>query len=153
MTIFMEITLLLSHTVTLECTYSPLQCSYRWFAALSNHSFKLQYRAGKQNLEADDLSRWPHGVLLDDAQSKKGQERIARFTQHHLADTETQEVVNHDAIRAIRGSHLVGVANDSCSSNCGITLVESLTVSADAIPESYVAGDQHGIPSLSHLEL
>lgn len=61
-------------------------------------------------------------------------------------------MVNQDVVKAI----CVGAANDPCSSNFGITLVESLTVSADAIPECYVAEDQHGlpvIPSLSHSEL
>lgn len=65
-------------------------------------------------------------------------------------------MVNQDAVKAICESHLVGVKNDLCSSNCGITLVESLTVSADIIPESFAAEDQHGlpvIPSLSHSEL
>lgn len=34
--------------------------SHRWLAALSTFSFKLQYRAGRHNLDADYLSRRPH---------------------------------------------------------------------------------------------
>lgn len=145
-----------SNPLTYILTTARLDATgYRWLAALSNFSFKLQYRAGKQNLDADGLSRRPHGELLNDAHSKKEQERIARFTKRHLADTENQEVLNQDAVKAICESQLV-VANDPCSSQCGIALVESLTVSADAIPESFVAEGQHGlpvIPPLSHSEL
>ena len=35
--------------------------SYRWLAALSTFSFDIKYRAGKQNQDADGLSRRPHG--------------------------------------------------------------------------------------------
>lgn len=143
-----------SNPLTYILTSARLDATgYRWLAALSNYSFKLQYRAGKQNLDADGLSRRPHGKILVDAQSKKEQERIVRFPQRHLADPEIQ-VVNQDAVKAICESHLVGLTNDPWST--GITLVESLTVSVDAIPESYVAEDQHGlpvIPSLSHADL
>ncbi len=38
-------------TAILEAT------SYCWLAALSTFSFKLQYRAGKLNIDADSLSR------------------------------------------------------------------------------------------------
>lgn len=141
-----------SNPLTYILTTARLDATgYRWLAALSNYSFKLQYRAGKQNLDADGLSRWPHGELLNDAHSKK--ERIARFTERHLADATDQEI-DQDAVKAICESHLVIVASDS--SNCDITLVESLTVSTDAIRESYVEEDRHGlpvVPSLSHSEL
>ena len=41
--------------------------SYRWLSALSTYNFKLQYRAGTQNQDADGLSRQPQGELQDDA--------------------------------------------------------------------------------------
>lgn len=59
--------------------------SYRWLAALSTFNFQLQYRAGKLNSDADDLSRRPHGELLNDTVSQKEQERIQRFTETHLS--------------------------------------------------------------------
>jgi hypothetical protein len=37
---------------------------YRWLSALSTFSFKLQFRAGKQNIDADALSRRPHSELM-----------------------------------------------------------------------------------------
>lgn len=72
----------------------------------------------------------PH---LDDSQSQKEQDRMSCFTKQYLA-----------------------TPSDSLSSHCSITLVESLAISTDAIPDSYVTEDQHGlpvIPSLSHLDL
>lgn len=44
--------------------------SYRWLSDLSTFTFKLQGRAGKQNVDADALSRCPHGDLLDDCLSQ-----------------------------------------------------------------------------------
>lgn len=82
--------------------------SQRWLSALSNYAFALQYRADKQISKIKMLtsSRWPHGELLNDAQSKKDQERISRFTQGHLANMETTEVVNQDVAQAICRSQL-----------------------------------------------
>ena len=31
--------------------------SHRWVASLANHNFRLHYRAGKANIDADALSR------------------------------------------------------------------------------------------------
>lgn len=60
--------------------------SYRWLSSLSTYNFKLQYRAGSQNQDADGLSRRPHGELLDDLASQKERERIKQFTLHHLME-------------------------------------------------------------------
>lgn len=120
--------------------------SYRWLAALSNFSFKLQYRAGKQNLDADGLSRRPHNGHLDDSQSQKEQDCISCFTQQHLADSSSTEVISLDVVDAICQGCLVKASPDSDPSHSTITLVESLALSADAIPDSYVVEDQHGLP-------
>lgn len=45
--------------------------SHRWLAALSTYNFKLQYRAGSQNRDADALSRRPHHQPLDDLCQKE----------------------------------------------------------------------------------
>ncbi len=61
-----------SNPLTYILTSAKLDAtSYRWLASLSNFSFKLQYRAGKQNLDADALSRRPHDDSWDDSQSQK----------------------------------------------------------------------------------
>lgn len=44
----------------------------------------------------------------------------------------TTEVVNQDVAQAICQSQL---EKNPCAGECGITLVESLAVSADAVPE------------------
>ena len=141
-----------SNPLTYILTSAKLDAtSYRWLAALSTFSFKLQYRAGNQNLDADGLSRRPHELYLDEGQSEKEKDRISRFAQQHLADGSLEDV-SSDVVTAICQSSMVRTLNDPYD----LTLVESLTVSADAIPESYVEENGHGlpvIPSLSHLDL
>ncbi|KXJ23610.1 Retrovirus-related Pol polyprotein from transposon opus [Exaiptasia diaphana] len=44
---------------------------HRWFAALANYNFKIHYRPGKRNADADALSRRPHESV-----SVVGQESI-----------------------------------------------------------------------------
>ena len=130
--------------------------SYRWLAALSNFSFKLQFRAGKLNLDADGLSRRPHEDYQEDSHSQKEQERISRFTQQYLDDTSATEVISPAVVDAICQSCLIRTSLDSESRQVDITLVESLAISADAIPDSYISEEPHGlpvIPSLSHHDL
>jgi len=45
--------------------------SYRWLAALSTFTFDIKYRAGKQNMDADGLSKRHHGALENDATSQE----------------------------------------------------------------------------------
>lgn len=46
---------------------------YRWLAALSTSDFKLQYRCGKQNVDADGVSQRPHSELPVDNTSQDEQ--------------------------------------------------------------------------------
>lgn len=48
--------------------------SYRWLSTISTYSFKLQYRAGTQNRDADGLSRRPHEELQNDCVPKRERE-------------------------------------------------------------------------------
>lgn len=75
---------------------------------------------------------WGTQWELNDAQSKKDQEHINRFTQGHLANMETTEVVKQDAAQAICQTQLEQIP-DPCSGECGFTLVEYLAVSGDAV--------------------
>ena len=81
--------------------------SYRWLAALSNYTFKLQFRAGKQNLDADALSRRAHPPSVNDAHSQKEQDRIDRFAQHHLSDLTSTTEIPAEVVDAICTSHIV----------------------------------------------
>lgn len=69
-----------SNPLTYILTSAKLDAtSYRWLAALSTFNFQLQYRAGKQNKDADRLSRRPHSGLTNDFTSQKEMERIRQF--------------------------------------------------------------------------
>lgn len=65
-----------SNPLTCILTSAKLDAtSYRWLSSLSTYNFKLQYRAGSQNQDADGLSRRPHGELVDDLASLKEKEK------------------------------------------------------------------------------
>ncbi|KAJ8015290.1 hypothetical protein DPEC_G00024590 [Dallia pectoralis] len=142
-----------SNPLTYILTSAKLDAtSYRWLAALSTFSFKLQYRPGKQNGDADALSRRPHGDLRDDPSSQKEWDRIRRFTQHHLPDPDNIESVDQGVVRAICERQLIYCANDGMSRDESISLVESLAISGDAVPDSFEREDElGGIPIVPHL--
>lgn len=56
--------------------------SHRWLAALSTYNFKLQYRAGNQNQDADALSRRPHQSA--DTNCPEQLDLVNQFTNDHL---------------------------------------------------------------------
>lgn len=147
-----------SNPLTYILTSAKLDAtSYRWLAALSTFSFKLQYRPGKQNGDADALSRRPHGNLRDDLPSQKEWDRIRRFTQHHLSDPGDIEMVNPEVVQAICERQLVYCADNAMDCDGSISLVESLAISADAVPDSFGHEDGLGglpiIPNLSEEDL
>ena len=125
---------------------------YRWLSSLSTYSFKLQYRAGKQNQDADGLSRRPHGELTDDLMSQKERERIKQFTLHHLTDVKHTEVVLPKAASAICERHHVHNPNaDPRFSLPSVTLVESLALHSDALPNGFLTENDHGLPLIPHM--
>lgn len=99
--------------------------SYRWLAALSTYSFDIKYRAGKQNQDADGLSRRPHGELTNDRESQDESLRIQEFISHHLAPM--------DAIKATCQHHAL-VQRESPLSPC---FIESLAVHPDVVPSDF----------------
>uniref|UniRef100_A0A3Q1EKL9 Gypsy retrotransposon integrase-like protein 1 n=1 Tax=Acanthochromis polyacanthus TaxID=80966 RepID=A0A3Q1EKL9_9TELE len=128
--------------------------SHRWLAALSTYTFKLQYRAGKQNLDADALSRRPYSHSVD-VSVQKDWDLINKFTEEHLIEFGEVEELDVDIVTAICHRCLV-TSQPSSSAESPITLVESLGLPANAIPDSYVSEDYHGlpiVPSLSALDL
>ncbi|KAG5276960.1 hypothetical protein AALO_G00111880 [Alosa alosa] len=137
-----------SNPLTYILTSAKLDAtSYRWLSALSTYNFKLQYRAGTQNQDADGLSRRPHGELRDDAVSRKERERIKQFTLHYLKDQETQDVVLPEAVKAICERHeVVWSHEDSTCHIPSVTLVESLAIHSDALPSGFQEEDDHGLP-------
>lgn len=139
-----------SNPLTYVLTTARLDAtSYRWLAALSTFSFKLQYRAGKLNADADGLSRRPQEPLAENPVSQKEYERIQQFMQHHLTEATDAHDTASEVVQAICEKHLVRQPTDVGS---GIAFVESLALYPDAIPDSYEQEDDfEGLPVVSFL--
>lgn len=105
--------------------------SYRWLAALSTFTFEIKYRAGKQNMDADGLSRRDHGALENDTVSQEESRRIDRFTSHLLASTNEVEQVTPNVVKATCQRHTVRQVQELSPF---LGYVESLAMHADAIP-------------------
>lgn len=143
-----------SNPLTYILTSAKLDAtSYRRLSSLSTYNFKLQYRAGSQNQDADRLSRRPQGEPLDDLVSQKERERIKPFTLNHLIGPGVESsVLMADTIKAICERHqVIGSSQNPSSSHSSLTLVESLTQHEDALPNEFQREDEHGLPDLPHL--
>lgn len=137
-----------SNPLTYILTTAKLDAtSYRWLSALSTFSFKLQYRAGKQNVDADSLSRRPQEPIPETAWSSKEQERIHQFVQHHHHDAADIVSAPNDVVHAICEKHLIN--QDAAS---GVALVGSLALCPDAIPDEYGEDcNLDGLPVMPYL--
>lgn len=115
-----------SNPLTYLLTSAKLDAtSYRWLSALSTYSFKIVYRAGKLNADADGLSRRPHGNSSNDLMSQKEKERILRFTEQHLGSPNII-YIDQQTVKALSDCQLVSSFPDSSSS---FALVHSLSMS------------------------
>ncbi|KAK7925830.1 hypothetical protein WMY93_008140 [Mugilogobius chulae] len=135
-----------SNPLTYILTSAKLDAtSHRWLAALSTYSFKLCYRAGRQDNDADALSRRPHQSGLDDDLSSKDHSLIQQFLKERVSDMGDAVELSSDVVNAIcetKGSSLTPV-----------TLAECLSVHVNGIPDSYCSEEQHGLPDLPALSL
>ncbi|KAL3987009.1 ubiquitin carboxyl-terminal hydrolase 12/46 [Sarotherodon galilaeus] len=137
-----------SNPLTYLLTSAKLDAtSYRWLSALSTFSFKIMYRSGKQNLDADALSRRPHGDLANDQMSQKERERILRFAQHHL-DQSTSISIDQHTVKAICDRQLVYSMAEKTSTTA---LIQSLTAHTDSLPDSFINDTQFASPVVSQL--
>ncbi|CAL9690547.1 unnamed protein product [Knipowitschia caucasica] len=136
-----------SNPLTCLLTSAKLDAtSYRWLSALSTFDFKIVYRAGKQNADADGLSRRPHGELSDDLMSRKERERVLRFAQQHLDDPEYVSI-DQQTVRAISDRH-----DMYCSDNDPMhALILSLSVHSESVPDSFMDDTQFASPILPRL--
>lgn len=113
-----------SNPLTYILTSAKLDAtSYRWLSALSTFSFTLQYRPGKSNIDADALSRRPHGDLVNDSVSQKELDRIRQFTLYHSPEEANSTLVSADAIQAVCDKFLYQAENSNC-----FALIESLSM-------------------------
>ncbi|KAL7868508.1 hypothetical protein SRHO_G00098920 [Serrasalmus rhombeus] len=142
-----------SNPLTYILTSAKLDAtSYRWLSALSTFSFKLQYRPGKHNLDADALSRLPHNTGIDDPTSQKEQDRIRQFTLQHLPEFYHDIRVGPEVVQAICEARLVRQPSGSASESSSIPLVESLASHPDSLPDGFVQGEHFkGFPIFSKL--
>ncbi|KAL1258009.1 hypothetical protein QQF64_011253 [Cirrhinus molitorella] len=124
--------------------------SYRWRSALATFSFSLIYRSGKQNQDADGLSRRPHGELVNDMVSQKEQERIQKFASQHLGEGEGV-IIDCSVVQAVCDKHLVQQEDGS-----HVALLESLTIEQEAIPGCFAQEMIEGlftVPDLTGINL
>lgn len=149
-----------SNPLTYILTSAKLDAtSYRWLAALSTFNFRLQYRSGKQNGDADGLSRRPHGKLPDDLTSQKERDRICQFAKQHLSDPDNTDSIDPEVVHAICERQFVYhlTPSEALGDDAGIALVESLAISGDAIPDSFGQAETLGgldiVPHLSQADL
>lgn len=142
-----------SNPLTYLLTSAKLDAtSYRWLSALSTFNFKIIYRAGKLNADADGLSRRPHAECPEDALSQKERERIQRFTDQHLDDPSCVSIDLH-TVQAICDRQLVYSSPDQ---DPVVALVQTLSADVDSLPDSFVNDLQFSssvVPSLSDAEI
>lgn len=122
---------------------------YRWLAALSTYNFKLQYRCGKQNVDADGLSRRPHPELPEEDSSHDELGRVLTFVERLTAEAGEQEI-SSDVIQAICDSRLT--QRSEYSRDPPVAFISSLTMQTAAVPDVYSQEDQcGGLPTIPHL--
>ncbi len=120
-----------------------------WLAALSKFSFKLQYRAGKLNIDADSLSRRPQEPFPENSMSQKERKMIGQFIQHHFTKAEDSVSAMDEVVQAICEKHLI---RQSADFGAGIALISSLSLCSDSVPDCYEhKGSSNGSFVLPHL--
>ncbi|CAI5682868.1 unnamed protein product [Oreochromis niloticus] len=106
--------------------------------------------------EGQEPTKLP-GSKSPDQPELKEWDRIRRFTQHHLSHPGDIEVVNPEVVQAICERQLIYCADNAMDCDGSISLVESLAISADAVPDSFGHEDGLGglpiIPNLSEEDL
>lgn len=87
---------------------------------------------------------------MKDFTSLKEKEWIDQFTLHHLGETEFQNQVHEDVVKAVCDRHII--THPGSYNHCPVVLVESLASHAKAIPEVFQDEEhQDGCPVLPHL--
>uniref|UniRef100_A0A3B3CR12 Gypsy retrotransposon integrase-like protein 1 n=1 Tax=Oryzias melastigma TaxID=30732 RepID=A0A3B3CR12_ORYME len=121
--------------------------SYRWLSALSTFTFKIMYRAGKQNIDADGLSRRPHGELSEDHVSSKERERIQKFAQHHLYSDLSS--IDQTTTKAICDRHMIY----NMLPDPDHALILSISHNVNSLPDGLTNDSQFTSPILPRLSM
>lgn len=112
--------------------------SYQWLSA-STYSFKCQYDAGTQNLDADALSRHSNGAPDHDPTLQKERETSWQFMLLHVSNVDSSHTVSQDVVQAICDRNTVAVAeiDNADFLNPRLALVESLLSSFCSHPRQF----------------
>ena len=147
----------------------------RWLASLANYNFDIHYRPGKNNADADGLSRRPHDPPHDDDEFLETQKRI-RLLKERIQSSANDETLDREAIAAVCMHHrivprvpakchssTVAVNQVSVSSptqphdnDDEPTLVEAISDSPNAVPDAFdnttTWPGQEPLPNISKLQ-
>lgn len=118
--------------------------SYRWLSALSTFTFKIIYRGGRLNADADGLSQRPHAEQVTDFLSLKEKERILKFTEQHREHPSCISIDQH-SVQAICDRQQV---YSSPNLDQVAALVQTLSINTDSLPDSFVNGLQFFSPAV-----
>lgn len=107
-------------------------------------SFKIMYRAGKQNAHSDTLPQRPHGDLSDVFKPQKERERIWAF---FICLTIPLLILINTLFKpSVRYTSYTTVPR-----NYNSALVQSLSTPADVLPDSFVNDNDFGTSIISQL--
>ena len=146
----------------------------RWLAALVNYDFDLKYKPGRNNQDADALSRRPHDAPYDDDESLQYKEKtnnmLTRLLANKEADctasafsavcmahgvrktvvSETSVYINQQGIRFEADDDVDDEVDDDDDDDNIIPLVELVSDSPDAVPSYFDATGQSSLPSMTN---
>ncbi|KAK7881158.1 hypothetical protein WMY93_029567 [Mugilogobius chulae] len=120
--------------------------SHRWLGSTFHLHIYTSVPRWHPNQDADALSRRPHDT--SHADSCTDADFVRQFTQEHLGDPVCE--IAPDIVEAICKSCLIRSCLPGLDS---ISLVESLSMSVQAIPDSYTDEKHHGLPLVPLLSL
>lgn len=113
--------------------------SHRWLAALSMYNFDIQYKAGQHNVDADGLSRRPHGSSPDDEESQEIDQRISSMLDRVSSSSDEFKFLNKETFTTLCMRHGVRVHAVSQvqqqEDDNEVPAVETLLCDESAVPD------------------
>ncbi|KAL7824273.1 hypothetical protein SRHO_G00342580 [Serrasalmus rhombeus] len=114
---------------------------HRWLAAISMYNFDIHYKSGKNNLDADGLSRIPCGEAEEDADSEEFKQRVSNLINRTWQSSDEFNVLEAGAVGAVCMRHdvrlLMNTVDEETQENGSeVPAVETLLCNEDAVPEN-----------------
>ena len=143
--------------------------SHRWLSSLSLFDFELRYKKGSLHIDADALSRRPHGPAEEDEHYNKTLEQVAFLVEKAKAFDAEVDRVPSDVVSAIIQSHQIGpivhshrqaasvdnhnmLCHDTFPDKDPIPVVEQISPDPSRIPDDILEPKNSNIESLSKLD-